>query len=95
MVSKNYIKDIYGNSKTILYDVIMEKWEYIYYKSSLLNEDDLLVRLNEVGEEGWELVQILKNTFIMTLIFKRKIQQVSNNLDSGDFRDNTSQFYDK
>lgn len=73
----------------------MEKWEYIYYKSSLLNEDDLLVRLNEVGEEGWELVQILKNTFIMTLIFKRKIQQVSNNLDSGDFRDNTSQFYDK
>lgn len=52
----------------------MDKWEYTYYKSSLLSEDDLLVRLNEVGKEGWELVQILKNTIIMTLIFKRKIQ---------------------
>lgn len=53
----------------------MEKWEYTYYKSSLfLNEDDLLVRLNEVGKEGWELVQIIKNIGIMTLIFKRKIQ---------------------
>ena len=67
----------------------MDKWEYTYYKSSLLNEDDLLVRLNEVGKEGWELVQILTNTIILTFIFKRKILE-NNKPNESDIRSITS-----
>ena len=78
-----------------------EKWEYkIDLLPNTSGEEDLINWLNFLGQDGWELVNYKWEKNGIGLIdiegiFKRKIQQVSNNSDSGDFRDNTSQFYDK
>ena len=53
----------------------VEKWEYTYCKSASLNIREIILRLNEEGKDGWELVQIIKDQFGFMAIFKRKIQQ--------------------
>ena len=75
----------------------MERWEYndVTFEYAHVKKP-FEEWLNEYGRQGWELVDVhLFGFTIKQCIFKRKIQQVPDNSDSGDFRDNPSQFYDK
>ncbi len=48
------------------------KWEYNFYK---LPTEDIIKRLNRIGKEGWELVQIMNEQISKKErvgIFKRK-----------------------
>lgn len=51
------------------------RWEYYVTKEEGL--DDLLETLNNLGDDGWELTQVLKDTemsLLYTMIFKRKVK---------------------
>ena len=49
-----------------------EKWEYLWYINSYDNIDDLIDKIDELGKESWELVDVTEDEdAFYTLFFKR------------------------
>ncbi len=50
----------------------MDKWEYIIIKTLFNTKDNSESILNELGEEGWELINVNTTSFYVSYTFKRK-----------------------
>lgn len=51
----------------------MEKWEYKIEKLFMNNKNKAETILNELGEQGWELINVNQGHTFLSYTFKRKI----------------------
>jgi hypothetical protein len=52
----------------------VRRWEYMLLSEQDMDADELRVRLNELGDEGWEFVAVVGYQRLDSLVLKRPLE---------------------